>query len=173
MRHVFTYTKEEISQMSQDEIDALITRRVEHDREVRKQEKLGAEILLEWKKSGKLAKHYFKVGDEVNWSAGSDVESGVVSKVTPSSVVVVIDETELLNGPNSGEPDALTFTPGGFCGHMSGTQRWAHTRGTRTTVFNFRSSTGRMKQKGTSSKGSMRSWGVLRHGQLRHYDYNF
>lgn len=38
-------------------------------------------------------------------------------------VVLRADAAVLLNGFQSGEPDALTFSPGGFCGHTSGTQR--------------------------------------------------
>ncbi len=36
------------------------------------------------------------------------------------------DKAKLLNGAGSGEPDALKFEPGGFCGHTSGTQRYAY-----------------------------------------------
>ena len=127
-----------------------------------------------------IAKHDFKVGDAVNWSAGTDVVTGVVSSTTPSGVTVTEYHGTLLNGPDSGEADALTFVAGGFVGHMSGKQRYDFTPTNRTSKFTHRSATyangntvTSMKLSGTSSKGSMRSWGVLRHGMQKHYDFNF
>ena len=128
----------------------------------------------------KIAKHDFKAGDSGNWSAGTDVRTGVVSQATPSSVTVIEYEGTLLNGPDSGEPDALTFVSGGFVGHMSGEQRYSFSPTSHTEKFTHRSVTYRdgnvvtsMKLSGTSSKGSMRSWGILRHGMFKHYDFNF
>jgi hypothetical protein len=47
-------------------------------------------------------------------------------KQTKKLQVLTLQEckAELLNGPGSGEPDALNFAPGGFSGHTSGEQRW-------------------------------------------------
>jgi hypothetical protein len=49
-----------------------------------------------------------------------------VIKVDPKGrwALVQEDTAKLLNGCNSGEPDALQFAAGGFVGHTSGTQRW-------------------------------------------------
>ena len=126
------------------------------------------------------AKHDFKVGDAVNWSEGTDIAAGVVSKVSANRVTVTEYDGTLLNGPGSGEPDALTCDSGGFLGHMSGKQRYDFTPTNRTTQFSLRSTTYQdgstcvsMKEVGISSKGSMRSWGVLRRGMHKHYDYGF
>ena len=68
-----------------------------------------------------------KVGDGATVYYWSDVESHTVVRVSKSGQTAWIqrDKTTLLNGCNSGEPDALTFTPGGFVGHTSGVQRYA------------------------------------------------
>jgi len=122
----------------------------------------------------------FKVGDPVNWNAGSDIEAGTVFRVTKTQVIVRRVETTLLNASDSGEADALHVAPGGFAAHVSGTQRWAF--GDMTggeIVFSRRVKTIRgdeeiiAKMRGTSMKGSMHSWGILRPGHLRHYDYNY
>tara|TARA_Y100000310_G_C20337178_1_gene648056 strand:+ start:139 stop:723 length:585 start_codon:yes stop_codon:yes gene_type:complete len=117
----------------------------------------------------------FHVGDGVSWGAGTDTEVGTVVKVTPKTITVVKDNAELLNATDSGEKDALKFSPGGFCGHFSGTQRYRFTRDTTGTPlkFSWRKGMNRFKLAGTSSRGSMRSWGLLSHGRAKHYDYNF
>ena len=127
------------------------------------------------KKTAPITRHDFQVGDGVNWSAGTDVHAGTVSKVTPSKVYVVQDEKKLLNGCESDATDALQFSPGGFVGHMSGTQRYEFTPGDPqyVIIFSYRKNDDNMKMKGTSSRGSMRSWGVLRKGRQAHYDFNF
>lgn len=43
-------------------------------------------------------------------------------------IVLQRDHATLLNGFKSGEPDALEFSPGGFVGHTSGTQRYRYER---------------------------------------------
>jgi len=116
----------------------------------------------------------FEVGQGVNWNAGTDVEAGTVVRVTASSVYVVEDSAKLMNGTNSGEEDALKFQPGGFVGHTSGTQRYEFSPGDGAPIrFTFRKVSGHIKMAGTSSRGSMRSWGILRDGRRKHYDYNF
>lgn len=56
----------------------------------------------------------------------SDIHSATVIKVWPGGKKVTLqrDSAKLLNGVDSGEPDALKFSPGGFVGHVSGEQRW-------------------------------------------------
>lgn len=44
----------------------------------------------------------------------------------------------LLNGVNSGQPDALQFSPGGFCGHTSGTQRYSFEPDASNAVIRIR-----------------------------------
>lgn len=131
----------------------------------------------------------FVVGDAVNWSEGTDTVAGTVVRVTKTRVVVRKVETTLLNGVGSGEPDALTFHPGGFAGHTSGTQRYAfgdmtgeelvfsrrqvHIRGWDAAAQRTGSvPTTCAKLQGTSTKGSMSSWGRLRHGHAAFYDFN-
>lgn len=48
----------------------------------------------------------------------------VIREVSAKTLIVRPMKAELLNGVGSGQPDALHFSPGGFCGHTSGTQRW-------------------------------------------------
>jgi hypothetical protein len=66
------------------------------------------------------------VGDAVTHTIHTDANAGHVVKVSKNGRTVWVQAAtqELLNGFKSGEADALTFTPGGFCGHTEGTQRW-------------------------------------------------
>jgi len=68
----------------------------------------------------------FKVGDGATLCMYSDRQAYTVIKVTAQSVTLQRDKATLLNGHNSGEPDALTFTPGGFVGHTEGIQRYKY-----------------------------------------------
>jgi len=115
----------------------------------------------------------FNVGDDVHWGAGTDTKSGQVVRVTASTVHVQRYDTKLLNGPDSGEQDALSFEPGGFVGHTSGAQRHEFTLTDSFDSFTLRRTSGRFKLQGTSASGSMRSWGILFHGRKAHYDFNF
>ncbi len=115
----------------------------------------------------------FEPGDGVTWGQGSDCAAGTVVRVTAKTVFVVEDEAKLLNKAGSGEADALNFSPGGFVGHTSGTQRYEYSPGSGPEIkFTFRG-TGRFKQAGASTRGSLRAWGNLSHGRRKHYDYNF
>jgi hypothetical protein len=58
----------------------------------------------------------------------SDRMAFTIVKVSPKSFIMQRDKAILLNGGNSGEPDALQFSPGGFAGHVSGTQRYRYER---------------------------------------------
>jgi len=119
----------------------------------------------------------FSVGDPVNWSAGTDVQPGTVVRITKTRVIVRSIETKLLNGCESGEPDALRFESGGFVGHTSGEQRYEFGEMTGPEIVFSRRENGTgtaiAKLQGTSMRGSMRAWGVLSHGHRKHYDYNF
>ena len=78
--------------------------------------------------SKQTRKFDLEVGDGVTISGWSDSDVYTVVSVSKSgnSAVVREDKSTLLNGVNSGEPDALKFYPGGFAGHTTGTQRWRH-----------------------------------------------
>ncbi len=117
----------------------------------------------------------FRVGDGVSWSHGSDRLAGTVARVTRGAVYVVEDTAKLANGPDSGAADSLQFAPGGFVGHTSGTQRYVYSPGTGPAVkFTARRVLGgTFKESGTSTRGSMRAWGLLHHGRAKHYDYNY
>lgn len=121
------------------------------------------------------APHTFKVGDKATHTIYTDSRAGYITHVSPNGKTVLFVEAEatLLNGPKSGEPDALGFSPGGFCGHTSGTQRWQigdkPIEGRKSIKFSLRGN-GRWKIAG----GSATSPGdVLRPGHSHHYDYNF
>lgn len=97
------------------------------------------------------------------------------SDVDPYEVVRVVSErtlevremkATLLNGPSSGEPDALQFSPGGFCGHMSGTQRWDIQPDPERPVIRIRKG----KRGWKSAGGSMFQLGDK---PRKFYDYNF
>jgi hypothetical protein len=125
----------------------------------------------------------YKVGDGVSWGAGTDTHCGTIVEISKSqkSIKVVGDKATLLNAVDSGEPDALHFSPGGFVGHTSGEQRYefdsskaaAWKKGDPAKRFTWRAKLGRYKEAGTSSTGSMVVWGNLSKGRAYHYDYNF
>ena len=69
--------------------------------------------------------HEFKVGDQATAVYYSDRDDGYIEKVEGKRVAFKTGKATLLNVPDSGEPDALTFQQGGFYGHTSGTQRWS------------------------------------------------
>ena len=65
-----------------------------------------------------------KVGDHVTLRYGTDMKAGTVMRVTPTTAYVAVHPSTLLNGVESGQPDAMTFTAGGFAGHFEGRQRY-------------------------------------------------
>ncbi len=118
--------------------------------------------------------HLFKVGDKATHTTHTDSHAGYITYVSPNGKTVTFAraEAKLLNGPDSGEPDALTFSPGGFVGHTSGTQRWEVAPAPREgggTKFTLRS-TGRWK---VSGGGTHTPGNTLTPGHHPHYDYNF
>lgn len=121
----------------------------------------------------------FKVGDKATYTIHTDSRAGYITKVSPNGKKVwfVEAEAKLLNGPNSGEPDALEFSPGGFVGHTSGTQRWEIADkpkdGYTPQVFTLRT-----KQNGEQvwkavGHGTYSPGCSLYAGHHHHYDYNF
>lgn len=68
------------------------------------------------------------VGDGATIYGYSDRMAYTVIQVSPNKKRIWIqrDKATLLNGFKSGAEDALTFAPGGFFGHTSGTQRYSY-----------------------------------------------
>lgn len=66
-----------------------------------------------------------EVGGPATYIVASDAHACTVIAVDRKVTRVTLrrDKATLVNGVESGEPDALKFTPGGFCGHTSGVQR--------------------------------------------------
>ena len=103
----------------------------------------------------------------------SDRQACTIVEVSRSGkrIVVQHDEATLLNGFESGEPDALTFTLGGFCGHVEGVQRYSYApnpAGSRET-FTLRK-TGQWIAEGEKAKGGTQ---LIVGRRAHHHDYNF
>lgn len=114
-----------------------------------------------------------EVGSEVTHVLYTDAKAGWVSRISPSGkkLWVELGEQRLLNGVESGEPDALTCAPGGFCGHISGTQRWEVKRAENPVVIAFTlRQTGKWKAVGSNTYAIGNS---LIAGHRPHYDFNF
>lgn len=105
-----------------------------------------------------------EVGDGMSIKLYTDVTACTVIARTAKTLTLQEDEAKLLNGPDSGEKDALTFEPGGFVGHTSGRQRYAYTRDENGAKF-----TARLTKKGWSVPGYIATYS----GRMKHYDYNF
>lgn len=114
-----------------------------------------------------------QVGDKVTHILWTDAKAGWVKSVSKNGNTVEVEfaKQELVNGPTSGEPDALHFSPGGFCGHVSGVQRWKIERSEKPSVQKFtRRSNGRWLRTGQSMNST---GGDLIGGHSPHYDFNF
>jgi hypothetical protein len=64
-----------------------------------------------------------KVGDKVAVREYTDITPGTVISRTGDKAVIRLHEFKLINKPDSGLPDAMQVTPGGFCAHWEGKQR--------------------------------------------------
>lgn len=111
--------------------------------------------------------------DPVTYTIYTDSEAGWVTKVSPNGKTIEVElaKATLLNGPNSGEPDALSFSAGGFCGHTSGTQRWKLERSPDSKKLKFtlrKNNQWKIAGHATNSPGC-----VLRPGHHHYYDFNF
>jgi hypothetical protein len=113
-----------------------------------------------------------QVGDPVTRSGYSDCHAGYVLQINAARTKLVMKDGDarLLNGANSGEPDALLFEPGGFCGHTSGTQRWEikPSELARVTVFSLRKN-GRWIETGLAHNQGK----PLCAGHHHYHDFNF
>jgi hypothetical protein len=108
-------------------------------------------------------------GQGVTISGWSDANTYTVESVKGRKAVLRANRAKLLNGVGSGEPDALTFTPGGFCGHTDGRQRWEITPDPEgpVTVVTLRKD-GQWRRKGEDMRGH-----CVCDGLHHHYDFNF
>ena len=127
-------------------------------------------------------KNPFKVGDGVTLCGYSDRSAYTVIKVTEKTITIQRDKATLLNGISSGEPDALQSSPGGFCGHTSGTQRYSCERDENGSILKCH-----MKKKPVKiwTRGEDGTYSDVLHADFRngssriisgrheHYDYNF
>ncbi|MDP2324289.1 MAG: hypothetical protein Q8N51_09705 [Gammaproteobacteria bacterium] len=113
-----------------------------------------------------------QVGDPVTRSGYSECHAGYVIQINEARTKLVMQDgnARLLNGANSGEPDALHFSPGGFCGHTSGTQRWEITPNPngRLHIFTLRKN-GRWIETGLAHNQGK----PLCAGHHHHHDFNF
>ena len=134
--------------------------------------------------------HRFAPGDLATFTVYSDAHAGWIESVSPNGRKVTFREghARLLNGANSGEPDALKVTPGGFSAHTEGKQRWEITpnpQGALTTftlrqytVSNWNREAGKpvaetrwiWKRVGHNTNSPGLS---LHKGHHHHYDFNF
>lgn len=118
------------------------------------------------------------VGEGATFTLWSDSYACTVVSVSKSGLKAVLqrDKATLLNGMRSDAPDKLQFSPGGFCGHVSGEQRYSYERnpdGQLITVTRrtLRDGSFVWKQVGhaTRSPGACAYFGR----RDEHYDYNF
>jgi hypothetical protein len=119
-----------------------------------------------------------EVGDGGTFTVYTDRYAVTVIEVRRNGREIVLqrDKATLLNGFNSGEDDALTFTPGGFCGHTEGDQRYSYEpdptgEKIRVTLRTRKDGSKVYKSVGTRTN---EYGGVFRPGERReHYDFNF
>lgn len=122
------------------------------------------------------AEYALKPGDEITVTTHTDAKACYVERVSRNGRTAVIRHAKqtLLNGPNSGEPDALVSTTGGFCAHVEGTQRWAVEYDpagfTERITLRQRGNGAVWKRTGsaTTSPGNF-----ARKGHRPYYDFNF
>jgi hypothetical protein len=123
-----------------------------------------------------VARHIPVVGEGANVYGYSDVYAYTVIKVNAAGDIAFLqrDKATLLNGVDSGEPDALHFSAGGFCGHTSGVQRYSYERDPNGEVVRVS-----LRKKGRfagtwRTKGSGTGASRVRFGErAEHYDFNF
>lgn len=112
----------------------------------------------------------FAIGDGATMCGYSDCKAGTIIAATEKTVTWQRDKATLLNGISSGEEDALTFTPGGFSGHTSGTQRYSYEPDAQGMTRKF---TLRRNGEWIAAGSKMGSGSKLRAGRSEYYDYNF
>jgi len=115
------------------------------------------------------------VGDGATACGYSDNKAATIVARTAKTITIQYDKATILNGPNSGEADALVATPGGFCAHVSGTQRWATERDENGSkdVYSLRKTRTGAKRWVLKGAGANQSGVSLIEGRSHYYDYNF
>jgi hypothetical protein len=105
------------------------------------------------------------VGEGVTVCRWSDRDAATIVAVTPSgkSFDIQLDNATLLNGANSGEPDALKMAAGGFAGHTTGVQRWKCEPAPEGPVHRVR----------LTKRGWMLDGQRVIAGRHHHHDFNF
>lgn len=106
----------------------------------------------------------YEVGSYVTALLYSDRHAYEVTARTAKTLTLRRLKATLLNGVGSGEPDALKFSPGGFVGHTSGTQRYSYAPSEAKTV----------KAHFSTKRGAFYLSGSrLVPGASEHLDFNF
>lgn len=116
-----------------------------------------------------------KVGDGATFTIYTDSKAGTIIARTEKTITWQQDTATLQNGVNSGESDALKFSPGGFVGHTSGNQRYEYEPNPEGQILKF-------SRRDLRNGGHV--WKLCKHptrspgnslsaGRHEHYDYNF
>lgn len=119
-----------------------------------------------------------KVGSGATVHGYSDSHACTIVAISEKKITVQRDHAKLLNGANSNAEDKLQFSPGGFCGHTSGVQRWETTpdpEGERET-FSLRKWTdhkGDPAYRWARVGGKRHEGPSLSEDRHHHYDFNF
>ncbi len=112
----------------------------------------------------------FKEHDGATIHGYTDSKACTVCFASPKEIWIQRDNAILLNGADSGEPDALKFTLGGFSAHCSGVQRYRYER---ECVGPMIKATLRKNGKWILKGEGMRTGREVTAGRSEHYDYNF
>jgi hypothetical protein len=105
----------------------------------------------------------FAIGDGATLCGWSDRTACTVIARTPHTMTIQEDTATLLNGMGSGEKDALVMHPGGFAGHVEGTQRYSYAADPKGHEH-----VARLTKRGWTVNGSR-----VAAGRNHHHDYNF
>lgn len=91
----------------------------------------------------------------------------IIRHISDKTIEIRRLNAKLLNGTRSGESDALEFTPGGFVGHTSGTQRYEFSQDEKARTFRIR------KHSNGKWKDAHGQTYVLAMQPYEFYDFNF
>jgi len=113
----------------------------------------------------------FSIGDGASLRLYTDSHAYTILKVSPKTIHLQRDAAILMNGPTSGELDALRVHPGGFVAHVSGKQRYNYSPNPKGSIIKATlRKNGQWVQAGhsTTSPGCR-----VTAGRREHYDYNY
>jgi hypothetical protein len=116
-----------------------------------------------------------KIGDGITVRVYSDRDAYTVLSRSTTRITLQEDTATLLNGFDSGEPDALKSYPGGFAAHVEGRQRYSYernSRGRRIKISRRTLKSGKViwKQTGSATRSP---GGEASAGRHKFHDYNF